>query len=169
MTKLKPKPKPKKRKKAAKAPVRPVGRPSVYRPEMCQEVIEYGKLGLSLTQIACRLDVTRETIYSWCSEKTEFSDAIKRASQFAQDWWESKGQEGLVMPGFNASLWSKSMAARFPNDYMESRRMELMGKDGGPIEHRDVSKLSDAELKAELAAMIAQTPSLQAELKELLK
>ena len=113
-------------------------------------VIEYGKEGRRLTQIAARLDVTRETVYSWCSEKPEFSDAIARARQLSQDWWETKGQEGLANREFNAPLWSKSMAARFPHDYMESRRTEISGPNGGPV--RLASELTDDELATIAAA-----------------
>ena len=34
----------------------------------------------------------------------------------------------------NASIWSRSMAARFPRDWREVKGTELTGKDGGAIE-----------------------------------
>jgi len=57
-------------------------------------------------------------------------DAFTRAKQLSQDWWETKAQTGLETPGFNASLWSRSMAARFPDDYTERQKREMTGKDG---------------------------------------
>ena len=110
------------------------GRPSDYRPEFCGQVIELGKMGKSVTQMACALDVAKSTLYLWEQNIPEFSDALTRARQWSQDWWESKGQGGLDSGGFNASLWSRSMAARFPEDYTERQKRELTGSNGGPVE-----------------------------------
>jgi hypothetical protein len=109
------------------------GRPSDYRPEYCAQVIELGKQGKSVVQMACAIEVAKSTLYLWEKEHPEFSDAFTRARQHAQDWWESKGQDSLEKPGFQSSLWSRSMAARFPEDYTERQKRELTGKDEGPI------------------------------------
>lgn len=118
-----------------------VGRPSDYRPEHCQQVIELGKQGKSVTQMACALDVAKSTLYLWEQNIPEFSDALTRARQWSQDWWENKGQGGLDSGGFNASLWSRSMAARFPEDYTERQKRELTGGNGGPVETVTTIKL----------------------------
>jgi hypothetical protein len=36
-------------------------------------------------------------------------------------------------PKLNASLWSRSMAARFPKKYRESVKQEITGADGAPL------------------------------------
>jgi hypothetical protein len=33
----------------------------------------------------------------------------------------------------NASIWSRSMAARFPKKYRESTKTEITGADGAPL------------------------------------
>jgi len=109
------------------------GRPTDYRPEYCDTVIELGKLGKSVVQMACALDVAKSTLYLWAETIPEFSDAFTRARQWAQDWWETQGQCGLTADKFNASLWSRSMAARFPEDYQERKGVELSGPGGGPV------------------------------------
>ena len=110
------------------------GRPTDYSPEYCEQVVELGKQGKSVVQMACHFDVARSTIYEWASVHPEFSDAFTRAKQHSQDWWETKAQENLATSGFNASLWSRSMAARFPEDYTERQKRELTGANGGPVE-----------------------------------
>lgn len=122
----------------------PGGRPTDYRPEMCAEVVRLGKGGKSYTQIAEALDLSRETLYAWAKDKPEFSDALTRARQAAQAWWENAGQTGLVTPGFSASLWQKNVSCRFPDDWREVTRQESTGKDGGPIQqhHKMDVKLS---------------------------
>lgn len=111
-----------------------MGRPSDYDAAHCERVVELGKEGKSVVQMACALDVHKDTLYEWAKVHDAFSDAFTRAKQWSQDWWETKGQSGLDASGFNASLWSRSMAARFPNDYTERQKRELTGKDGGAIE-----------------------------------
>lgn len=136
------------------------GRPTLYKADMCEKVIEYGRQGKSHVQIACELDVTRETLYQWADTHSDFSDAMTRARLLAQAWFENKGQTGLETPGFNASLWAKQVSCRFPDDYREVTRQELTGKDGQPIRvKREASDFSDEELAAIAAGSGSRTSS----------
>ncbi len=110
------------------------GRPTAYRPEYCEQIVELGKQGKSTVQMACAFDVSRQTLHNWASDHPDFMDAFTRAKQFSQDWWESQAQLGLTADRFNAALWSRSMAARFPEDYQERKGVELTGANGGPVE-----------------------------------
>jgi predicted transcriptional regulator len=112
------------------------GRPTLYDPAHCEVVVEAGKAGKSVAWIACELGVCKQTLHNWMEAHPEFLDAMTRAKLFAQRWWEDKGQDGLTQSGFNASIWSRSMAARFPEDWRETTRQEQTGKDGGAIEQR---------------------------------
>ena len=103
-------------------------RPTDYRPEFCERVIEYGKQGKSKTWMAAEFDVTKQTLLNWERAHPEFLDAMTRALQFSQMWWEDKGQEALAKPVFQASMWSRSMAARFPDDWREKQDIDLNGK-----------------------------------------
>ena len=100
---------------------RPVGRPSLYRPEYCETVIELGKLGKSITQIAAKLDLDKATLLRWREEKEEFNTALTRALTYSQDWWEDQAQTGLTDRNFNAAIWHKSVVSRFREDYAEKR------------------------------------------------
>lgn len=105
----------------------PAGRPTTYSTEFCDAAIEMGKQGKSLTYMAAEFDVSRECIYEWARVHPEFSDAIARAKAHSQKWWEDAGQVALSQPGFNASVWSKSMAARFPDDWRDNTKLEHSG------------------------------------------
>ena len=48
--------------------------------------------------------------------------------------WEDMGQTGINSPMFNGSVWAKSMAARFPDDWRENKGVELTGAGGGPVQ-----------------------------------
>lgn len=114
-----------------------VGRPTLYCPEYCEYAIALGREGKSKAQIAAVLDVSRMTLDNWSKEHPEFFDAITRAKDLELAWWEGKGQDNLAAQTFQTGLWSRSMAARFPDDYTERQRRELTGKDGGPIQHEN--------------------------------
>lgn len=110
-----------------------MARPTEYQQNYCERVIQAGKDGKSLTWMAAELEVSRECIYEWMRVHPEFSDAMTRAKLESQRWWEDKGQDALAMPGFNSSVWSRSMAARFPEEWRESTKTELTGANGGPV------------------------------------
>src|SRR5688572_7258222 len=114
----------------------PGGRPTSYQPEYCERVIELGREGLSVVEMAAEIGVHRETLEeNWPAAHPEFSEAFTQARQFSQAWWERQGRVNLLLPPgagtFNSSVWSRSMAARFPRDWREKAAVEMTGKDGG--------------------------------------
>lgn len=116
---------------------RPVGRPSTYDPAYCEQVIELGKLGKSVEQICATLNTPVRTLYEWRDRNPEFSQALEDAKAFEQAWWEDQVHAYMVEtkegPKLNASLWSRSMAARFPKKYREQTKTEITGADGAPL------------------------------------
>lgn len=110
-----------------------MGRPTDYLPEYCERVLELGREGKSHTQIAASLDIAKSTLYLWMEQHPEFSDAMTRARELAQAWFEDKGQMGLLTPGFNASLWAKQVSCRFRDDYTDASKQEITGANGSPL------------------------------------
>lgn len=106
----------------------PAGRPSYYDPAYCERVIELGKQGKSQVQIAVALEVPRTTLLRWADEHEEFRTALTHAKECEQDWWENAGQAALTSKEFNSVVWTKSMQARFRDDYTERREQALTGK-----------------------------------------
>ena len=110
------------------------GRPSLYDPAYCERVIEMGKQGASVVEMAAEIGVARNTLEEhWPAAHPEFLEALTQARQCSQAWWERTGRIGMVANTINASIWSRSMAARFPRDWREVKATELTGKDGGPV------------------------------------
>ena len=111
----------------------PAGRPTDYRPEYCERVIELGRLGMSVVEMAADIGVARNTLEQlWPAANPEFLQALTHARECSQAWWESMGRVNLLMPpqsgSFNASVWSRSMAARFPNDWREKTEQKIEGE-----------------------------------------
>ena len=116
---------------------RPVGRPSLYDPSYCEKVIELGKLGKSVEAIASILEVGTKTLYRWKDEHEEFRHALEVAKEHELRWWEEIAQGYMLEhkdgERLNATIWSRSMAARFPKKYRESVKQEITGADGAPL------------------------------------
>ena len=116
---------------------RPVGRPSLYDPKYCEEVIALGKIGKSTEAIGAILGVGTKTLYNWRDQNPEFLHALELAKEFELQWWEDIGQTHMIenkeSDKLNASIWSRSMAARFPKKYRESVKQEITGADGAPL------------------------------------
>ena len=116
---------------------RPVGRPSLYDPAYCEQVVALGKLGKSTEAIGSILGVGTATLYRWRDEHPEFREALELAKDHELYWWEEQAHSYMVEtkegPRLNASLWSRSMAARFPKKYRESVKQEITGAEGAPL------------------------------------
>lgn len=67
------------------------GRPSEYRPEYCELLLEVtSQEGISLTAFAGVIGVSRNAIYEWIGRHAEFGDAASRAKAMRLLWWERK-------------------------------------------------------------------------------
>lgn len=111
------------------------GRPTLYKPEYCQKVIDLGRKGYSVVQMCADLGISRNTLETeWPANYPDFSQAMADARAFSQAWWESEGQKALRSKTFNSAVWNRSMGARFPKDWRESTKQEHSGPDGKPIE-----------------------------------
>lgn len=119
------------------------GRPSDYDPAYCAKVVELGDTGASVAEMAYEIGVTKQTLHNWAAANPEFLDAFTRAKLASQVWWERKGRDGMEKSSseFQASVWSRSMAARFPEDWREVKGTELTGKDGAPIATNNVQRI----------------------------
>jgi len=133
------------------------GRPSEYDPAYCERIIELGESGASIAEMAYELGCCKNTLTAWANANEEFLNAFTRAKMASQVWWERKGRAGMEKSGseFQGNIWSRNMAARFPDDWREVKGAEITGKNGAPIQTEtkiDVSSLSDETLR-ELAKL----------------
>lgn len=109
----------------------PLGRPTKYKPEYCDKVVEYMGNGYSKEAFAGEIGVCRDTLYEWASKHAAFSDAIKRGEAANLSYWERIGQQGITgqLEGFNASSWIFTMKNRAG----WRDKVEHTGEGGGPI------------------------------------
>lgn len=88
--------------------------------------------------MAAATGVPLATFKAWEQAHENFRASMEFAMDLAQAYWEDLGHTHMVEspggPRLNTGLWSRSMAARFPRDYRENSKVELVGKNDGPIE-----------------------------------
>lgn len=127
-----------------------VGRPTRYLTRYCDAVRRHAKIGMSKCEIATTLGVSIRVLYDWEKRHPEFLQAMGDARQLSQAWWEKQGRLHLTAHNedakINAALYSRSMAARFPDDWREKSEVK-----------QDVSvstKLTESERAAKLSGLL---------------
>ena len=114
---------------------RPVGRPTKYKPEYCERIIEMAReSGAGPAEYAAEFDVDRASLYRWAEENEDFAQSLLRAKTHEQAWWERAAKTGMFAEKFNALVWKTSVQARFRSDYTERTQTEITGKDGAPVQ-----------------------------------
>lgn len=100
----------------AKRPPRPgEGRPTKYKPEYCQMLIDHMEKGLSFESFAGTINACDDTLRNWANRYPEFFNARKEGYAKNRAFWEKLGMAGLTgkIAGFNASVWIFNMKNRF--------------------------------------------------------
>ena len=128
---------------------RPVGRPSKYKPEYCERVIEMASEGASMAEYAAEFGIDRTTLFDWRDQHEEFSTALARAKILEQAWFEREARLNMRNKEFNSNLWYRSALSRFSDDYAERRITEVTGADGGAIKTETVARIDTKALDAE--------------------
>lgn len=102
------------------------GRPSEYKPEYCQLLINHMADGLSYESFAGVIRKSIQTLYNW-EAIPEFLEAKKIAEPLCRLWWEKKGQElnetfkdadGMtVTRAMPPAVWIYNMKCRFRKEW----------------------------------------------------
>ena len=106
----------------------PIGRPTKYKPEMCDQVIEIMKEGASLVEVAAKIGVCEDTIHEWKKTNPAFSESIKKGVRLSAAWWEERGRTSLENKDFSYTGWYMNMKNRF--GWKDKQETQHTGKDG---------------------------------------
>lgn len=132
------------------------GRPTDYRPEYCQQLLDYfgekpytednqGKIRAtdfkSLAGFAIKIGVSRDTLHEWSKKHKDFSDAYIRAKDFQENFLAVNGNKGLINANFG----------------IFTAKNVLNWRDKKEIDVRDnVNDLSDEEIDKKMAELEAK-------------
>jgi transposase-like protein len=92
----------------------PVGRPSDYKPEFCEKLVEHMSKGYSFESFGAVIDCGKASLYKWRDEHQEFSDALDMGRSKHLFMMEQMGQGNMVEhyqgPKLNTALYKLFMA-----------------------------------------------------------
>ena len=139
-------------------------RPTKFKPEYCEELIEHMKEGLSFEAFAGKLEVSKQTLYNWCETNIEFQEAKEIATEQSRLFWEQQGKDGLykitettededgnevtTTKIMNPTIWIFNMKNRF------GWRDKQPGEEDKTIHFDDISKKSDSEIESRIQTLL---------------
>lgn len=124
-----------------------MGMPTKYKPEYCTKIIEMMSEGASKKEVAAEFGVARQNMLVWQDKYPEFGEAVTRAEELCEAWWEKQGRTHLQNKEFNHVLWYMNMKNRFA--WRDSQEHVVKGDKENPIQHNhtvEFSKMTDDEL-----------------------
>lgn len=93
------------------------GRPQIKLSDLPDDwenkIIELSNEGASITEIACFLEISKNTLTALTERNPDFLIAIKRCKLLCETWWEKKGRTEMENKDFNSTLWYMNMRNRF--------------------------------------------------------
>lgn len=93
----------------------PGGRPTKYREEYCQKLIDHMAGGFSYESFGAVIDCAEQTYRNWEEKHPEFLEAKKVAFDKSRLFWEKIGMDLAQgkLPGGNSTAWIFNMKNRF--------------------------------------------------------
>ena len=103
-----------------------VGRPTKYKEEYCEMLIEHMAEGYSFESFGGIIEVDESTLYEWAKNHQEFSHSKNIGTQKSMVWWEKVGRRGMMndIPFFNDRIWRLNMINRFRSKWSDGTKNE---------------------------------------------
>jgi hypothetical protein len=115
------------------------GRPTLYRPEYCEMVIQRMSEGVSLTAFAGTIGVSKNAVYEWIRAHAAFGDAVSCARAARTLWLERKLLRSRTGAETAAAIFALRNAA--PDEWRNVKHQEHQHLHA-------IRQLTDAELYA---------------------
>lgn len=130
---------------------RKTGRPTKATDARIAGLLNALRAGNTRSAAAAHAEISRQTFYRWIEEDETFRDSVEKAEADAEVRFAAQVAHAASTGTWQAAAWW--LERRRPADFALRSKLEMTGKDGGPIDHRDVSELNDHE-KVALAEAI---------------
>lgn len=116
-----------------------VGRPTKYKKEYCELLIEHMTKGLSFESFGGVIGTHKKCLYDWAEKYPEFSYAKELGTEKSRLFWEEQGVEGLWVTterngnivktkSMNAAVWRMNMMNRFRWSDKVDQETQVSGK-----------------------------------------
>lgn len=104
------------------------GRPTDFKPQYGEEILQLMAEGLSLAAAAAELGIHRQRVYEWEANHPEFADTIKLARSKRQLFLERRLLKADAGPVVTSTIFALKNAAG--EDWRDKQEHEHTGKDG---------------------------------------
>ena len=126
-----------------------MARPTKRSPQREQAILNALRLGNTRANAAAYAEIDDNTFYRWMAAQGTFRDAVVKAEADAEARFL-----GVIAKAAHDGTWTAAawwLERRRHEAYRKREGVEITGREGGPIESRDVTgTLSDADLRAAL-------------------
>ncbi len=136
-----------------------MGRPTDYKPEYCDQIVDLMEQGYSVTAAAGKMRVTRQTVYNWAEAHDEFFNALNLGRSLAAVWWEEKAIELASGKGEgNPTIVVFGLKNRVADEWRDKREVDNTSSDGSMTpKGLDLSSLPADALEAIVKAADGQS------------
>ena len=100
-----------------------MARPTIYTPELGEQILAYMKEGLSLAAAAAELDVHRQRVYEWKDRHPEFADTISLAMSKRQLFLERRLLNADIGAVVTSTIFALKNAGA--EDWREKQEVDL--------------------------------------------
>ena len=128
---------------------RRIGRPSSYRGEFCDRIIQLMAEGRSLDGCAALLSVHPDSLNEWQRVHPEFSMAVRAGRAAATAFWEGRLLDVAQGGSGNAQTiqWALRNRSRAASGWDHAHtKLEVSGPDGGAVQLQTEVTVIDARL-----------------------
>jgi hypothetical protein len=128
------------------------GRPTLYRPEYCERVIELMGRGYDLTAFAGAIGVSREAVYAWMDAHADFQHAVNIGKAGRLFALQTKLLTTKMGVGVTAAIFALKNAA--PDDWQDRYNQQTEIKV--TVQHLSDAQLYEIASKAKPVTIDAQ-------------
>ncbi len=119
-------------------------KPTVYKPEYCQKLIESQARGEHIIEFAASVSVSKKTVFEWLDKHPEFAAAYEEGKPKAMAWYLKEGRKMVKGGNGNGAVWKSFMANKF--GWTEKIEQESR--------NQNLNVNADAAVKPEDAALV---------------
>jgi hypothetical protein len=122
------------------------GRPTLYRPEYCEMLVQHMAEGLSYSSFAAVADVCFDTLYEWEKVYPEFSEAKKRGRPKAKMTLEKTAMMAVrgELEKYNATMLIFMLKNMFPEEYKDRQEVQSVNKTTHAVDQSVIESLKEA-------------------------
>lgn len=115
-----------------------MGRPTKYKPEFCERIIELATIGKTVQQWAAELGVSVPTLDEWAAVHEDFSQAKSKARSLCQNWWIEQArrlsQETGTYVGKRSEVAVLIFALKNIANWRDKSDVEIGSAPGKPVQ-----------------------------------